>query len=335
MFIISSSRRKSLLLIFSFLSIVLLISFLCLKQSCYLFSHSHSSSSTSIHSSISLAQDDGLTNFLFLGIGGQGHQAPDLTDTIILASFNHQTNHFNLISIPRDLWVSSYHAKINTFYHYALEQSPQQSLKVTQEMFSQTLGLPIHYLAIIDFQGFVRLIDLVGGIDINVQNAFDDYKYPIPGKETAEPESARYEHLHFDKGWQHMDGQLALKFARSRHALGPEGSDFARSRRQQQVIQAFLKKIISSPNLLEPSNFLKLKSELQHSLITNLTPQTYPALLKLLWILKQNPQNLQTHSLVSLLKEPIDLKPYANQWVLIPKTNWQTIHDYIKQTIHQ
>ncbi len=327
-----SSRQRLVFLIFTFL--------LFIFGGFWFFNfhktpRSLSPTPSSYPSSTHLIQTNHLTNFLFLGIGGQGHQAPDLTDTIILISYNHQTGHLTLLPLPRDLWFDNYHAKINTLYHYSLDKYPQTSLNQTKKMFSQVIGLPIHYLAILDFHGFVNLIDLVGGVDVDVKRSFDDYKYPIPGKETAEPVSARYEHLHFEAGYQHMNGQLALKFARSRHALGPEGSDFARSRRQEQVIRAFLKKLFSSSILLQPRTLSKLKNQLQQSLLTDLPLSTLPTLTKLALSLKKNPNNLLNATLVPLLKEPKSFQAYGGQWVLIPRTNWQAIHDYIRQQVNR
>ncbi len=307
----------------------------------YYHSHHRSISSVNIHTpQVSepldhLRQTNHLTNFLLLGIGGQGHQGPDLTDTIILISFNHQTHHFTAVTLPRDLWFDPAKAKINTFYSYSLKRYSQDPLQHTQKMMSEIVGLPIHYSLVLDFHGFVNLINLVGGIDVNVKRAFDDYRYPIPGKETAEPESARYEHLHFDAGWQHMNGTLALKFARSRHALGPEGSDFARSQRQEQVIRAFLKKVFSSSTFLNPATLIKLKNQFKNSLVTNLTAKDLPALLKLAFLLKRQTNGLQSVSIVSLLKEPKNLKPYGGQWVVVPKTDWQAIHEYIQQAVNR
>ncbi len=325
--------RSKLRLIFIVLILIILagVSWLFLSSS-----HLSSSSSFNPQPKLShLRSTDNHTNFLFLGIGGQNHQAPDLTDSIVLISFNHQNGHLILIPLPRDIWLDSYQAKLNTLYHYAKQTDPQHSLDKTKQMFSQIIDLPIHYLAIIDFQGFVRLIDAVGGIDVEVKRSFDDYKYPIPGKENAEPVSARYQHLHFDQGWQHFDGQLALKFARSRHALGPEGSDFARSQRQEQIIKALLQKLISPSVLTNPSILPQLKQEFNRDLITNIPLTALPDLAYLALNLKRHPDNLKTASLTNLLVDFHRPPFYQGQWVLLPKTNWQTIHAYLKQTLNQ
>ncbi|MEI8232879.1 MAG: LCP family protein, partial [bacterium] len=175
--------------------------------------------------STNLKTDAGRTNILLMGIGGEGHEGGDLTDSMLFVSFNLLDNTADIIPIPRDIWVPSMKAKINTAYHYGKERRSDGGLALAKSAVAETLGVPVHYAVTLDFQGFVKAIDAVGGIDVEVQNTFDDYKYPIPGKETVEPESDRYEHIHFDAGLTHMDGATALKFTRSRHAEGDEGTD--------------------------------------------------------------------------------------------------------------
>ena len=81
-----------------------------------------------------------------------------------------------------------------------------------------------------------KLIDEFGGVTIDVERDLVDPEFPIRGKEYVFPIENRYEILRINAGVQHMDGELALKYARSRHALGIEGSDFARSKRQQKIL---------------------------------------------------------------------------------------------------
>jgi LCP family protein required for cell wall assembly len=247
-------------------------------------------------------------NVLLLGYGGEGHEGAYLTDTMMVAHIDLKTNRAVLVSLPRDLWVkvpgktADFHAKINSVYEMGLfpEDYPQIPSQYTgkqgaAELVKKTVGdltgLPIDNYVGVDFGGFKQIIDMVGGVDINVETTFDDYEYPIEGKEnelcgkddqfkqvepflsdpnasdsaktdffkdkpdletfynniTDDPAQAfpcRYEHLHFDKGPQHMDGTTALKYARSRHSL-QDGTDFGRARRQQKVIEAVKNKVFS------------------------------------------------------------------------------------------
>ena len=202
-------------------------------------------------------------NLLLLGIGGGTHEGPDLTDTIIFMHVDPVQKKVTLVSLPRDLWIPDIGDKVNATYTYASEKNPGSGLAVTESEVGKILGQHIDYGVKIDFGGFVKAVDILGGLDINVDDTFDDYAYPIEGNEDATcgltddqiaSDSAaiasgsatelqsfpcRYKHIHFDAGPTHMDGETALEYVRSRHAEGPEGSDFARSKRQEKVISAF------------------------------------------------------------------------------------------------
>ncbi len=210
-------------------------------------------------------------NVLLLGIGGEGHDGAYLTDTIILASFQPSTKKVSLISIPRDLVapVSNWQ-KVNSINAYAEKANPGSGGEVTAKAFSELLQTPIDYYIRVDFSGFSKIIDELGGIEVNVENTLDDYSYPILGQEDNPNYYSRYEHLHIEKGLQTMNGSLALKYTRSRHALGAEGSDFARARRQQLVLEAVKNKLLSSKTLLNPVMVTKLVTEFSKNISTNL-----------------------------------------------------------------
>jgi len=116
-----------------------------------------------------LDSDRGRTNVLLMGIGGRGHEGPDLTDTMILASVDKNAKDVVLISIPRDLWVPNLSAKINSAYAYGQDEKNGQGLDLAKETVSVLLGIPVHYAFRIDFNGFVRGVDLIGGLDIEVE----------------------------------------------------------------------------------------------------------------------------------------------------------------------
>jgi LCP family protein required for cell wall assembly len=190
---------------------------------------------------------------------------------MMLASLKPSTKQVALVSIPRDLTapVSGWR-KINSVYAYAESDTPGSGGEVTAKAISDLLQTPTTYYISVDFSGFERMIDEIGGVDVNVENTFDDYTYPATGQEDNPDYYARYEHLHFNAGPTHMDGALALKYARSRHALGPEGSDFARARRQQLLIEAVKEKLLSSQTLLNPVVLGKLLTEFNKDISTNL-----------------------------------------------------------------
>ena len=130
-----------------------------------------------------VANKDGRTNVLLLGIGGEGHEGPYLTDSIMVASIDIETSNVVLISLPRDIWVTSARAKINAVYAFAREQDVELGLPKVRSAVEEVLGIPVHYALRIDFNGFRRAIDLLGGVEVDVARAFVDSEYPIEGRE--------------------------------------------------------------------------------------------------------------------------------------------------------
>jgi LCP family protein required for cell wall assembly len=140
--------------------------------------------------------------------------------------------------------------KVNAAYlfgEYYHEPGGGQALAV--QTMSQFFNVPIAYYVAVNFEGFQRVVDTVGGVDIDVPYSLDDYNYP--SDDSGDPFGEI--HVHFDQGLQHMDGKTALRYARTRHA----DNDFARNRRQLQVIMAVRQKALSLnlipaiPNLID------------------------------------------------------------------------------------
>lgn len=212
-------------------------------------------------------------NILLLGMGGKNHEGGYLTDTIILSSLEPSSKKVSLISIPRDLTIPLENLgwrKINNVNAFAEMANPGSGGLAISQALSAVLDIPVDYYFRVDFAGFSRVIDELGGIDVYVDNTLDDYSFPVAGREDAEPYESRFEHLHIDKGWQKMNGALALKYARSRHALGLEGSDFARARRQQKILAAVKDKIFSLHILFKPKLLSDLIDTYQAHVSTNL-----------------------------------------------------------------
>lgn len=310
-----------------------------------------------------LESDNNRVNILLLGIGGDGHEGPYLTDTIIIASVDRDAKDVILISIPRDIWVPDKRDKINSIY-----ANSKNDLKVTEQTISKLFGVPIHYALRIDFSGFEKAVDLVDGLDITVDNSFTDYKYPIAGRqddtcgieietkledgikntyfkdatgsatlltEENDPFICRYETLNFKRGQTHMDGTIALKFVRSRHALGDEGSDFARSARQEKVLLAFRQKVLSVGTLTNPKRIIDLMSTFGNSIHTDITSQEVPYFLKLLSEVDQSALRK-----ISLDADHEDSRmevgdpAFYGGYVLLPKDgSWQELADYIQGEI--
>lgn len=194
-------------------------------------------------------------NIVLLGIGGEDHIGPLLTDTMILLSLQPSTKKVAMISIPRDLLVdipNIGNGKINHAYALIESKNPKQGGIEVKKILENIFSTPIDYYLRIDFRGFEKLIDELGGISVNVEHTLDDPTYPVAGEEESSLEE-RYEHLVIEKGIRFMNGSTALKYVRSRKATGVEGSDFARSRRQQKVLLAIKDKVLAPSTLFNIS----------------------------------------------------------------------------------
>jgi polyisoprenyl-teichoic acid--peptidoglycan teichoic acid transferase len=206
---------------------------------------------------------NGRTNIAIFGMAGGTHDGPDLTDSIIFLSVDSVKKDVVLVSLPRDLWLPSLKAKINTAYHYGEEKKPGGGLILAKSAVSEVVGQPVQYAAVIDFTGFRDIIDQIGGVEVVVDKAFVDKEFPVAGKENdmcdGDPTLAcRYQTVEFVSGKQHMDGTRALIYVRSRHAADDEGTDFARSRRQQEVIAALKEKILTMQLWRQPGKVMDL-----------------------------------------------------------------------------
>lgn len=296
----------------------------------------------------SLKTTQGRINFLLLGAGGEVHTSPDLTDTLIFTSLDTRTADLVMLAIPRDIWLEDLECKINASYHYGEEKEKGGGLILAKASAEKITGQIIHYAALIDFGGFKEAIDLFGGVRINVDRSFDDYKYPVPGKEEEECEgeegfSCRYQHLHFDAGWQTMNGEHALQFVRSRNAEGEEGTDFARSQRQQKVILAFKNKLLSPKILINPRKLLKLKAIAKEHIKTDL-PLNLNSLTTLSgsffkFSLARKPIRTLTLETGDEDNPQFLISPPTwqyGQWVLVPRNgSWQAIQEYINEKIYK
>jgi len=281
------------------------------------------------------------TNILLLGVGGGDHPGADLTDSIMLISTHIDSGDTVLLSLPRDIWVESLKGKLNSIYRLGESKKPGAGLTLVKSAASEIINQPIHSAVLLDFSGFEKAIDVIGGITVNIPRGFLDPKYPIPGKETVQPESERYQNLTFEAGIQHMDGATALKYVRSRHAEGEEGTDYARSQRQQRVALALKDKLLSVKILFNPSQLRQLYKIFTESVITDLSSKTYPDIFKL--ILRADKDNIRTGILDQgseieeipplLYNPPISL---YGQWILLPINNdWQSIHTYVEELLYQ
>lgn len=206
-------------------------------------------------------------NILFLGLDFRDWQAGDVprTDTMILASFDPVTQEVDTLTIPRDLWVNIPgfdYGKINTAYYLAeTYHMPGGGPAKAMETVSDFLGVPVDYYIQLDFNTFIKMIDLIGGVVITPDQ---DVKLERIGH----PEYQEY----LKAGEQvTLDGSLTLSYARDRYT---EKDDFDRSRRQQQVIMAIRDRVLQFkqlPKLLAKAP--ELYNEFSSGIKTNLDLQ--------------------------------------------------------------
>ncbi len=216
----------------------------------------------------------GTVTVLLLGYGGQGHDGPYLTDSMILAKIDLSTKTVYLTSIPRDLYYESQDGeKINSVFSEGFDgvnghtQDFAYGGDQAKAAISTLAGEPVDYFASADFEGFVDAVNQVGGLDIDVADTFTDDQYPDDANNGFLPP------VTFVAGEQHMDGARALIYARSRHSLdNNEGSDFARSKRQQLVLQAFKTKTLQGNLFQNASEINSLLGTLASHFHTDMDP---------------------------------------------------------------
>jgi LCP family protein required for cell wall assembly len=177
-------------------------------------------------------------NILLLGTDKRlSEQGPSRTDTMIVVTVDPETKTAGMLSIPRDLWVpipGHSENRINVAHFLGeLDKYPGGGPALAKKTVQYTLGIPIHYYVRINFEGFEKLLDAIGGIKIDVKSAIHDEKYP--------DNNYGYMTVDIPAGVQQMNGKTALQYARARHG----SSDFSRARRQQEVLRAVRDKVLS------------------------------------------------------------------------------------------
>jgi LCP family protein required for cell wall assembly len=189
-------------------------------------------------------------NILLVGIDKRGDRTATLTDTMMVASIDPIGHTVSLVSVPRDLIATplgngdTFAPKLNSLLGYADRNPklfPNGGLRTLQDAIGALLGITIHYHAELDFKGFIKMVDAVGGVDIVAPRDFEDPKYDGYG-------TGGVKGFSITAGPHHLDGAAALAYARSRKALGE--SDFTRQARQQQILVALRAKVTKGGSLM-------------------------------------------------------------------------------------
>ncbi len=184
--------------------------------------------------------------FLLIG-SDERHGSSFRTDTMIIAILRPKDDQVSLISIPRDLWVyipDFEMQRINTAYQYGeINDYPGGGAQLLKDTIQYNLGVQIDHTAMVDFNGFRRIVDTLGGVDLPVACAYTDWRLIDPA---YDPQNEDNWYLYTaGPGVLHMDGDLALWYARSRS----KSNDFDRGRRQQEVIRAIYSRALSGDTL--------------------------------------------------------------------------------------
>lgn len=268
---------------------------------------------------------EGRTNILLLGMGGEGHEGALLTDTIMVASIKYngqEKPNVALISIPRDLSVKYENGdyKINSIYARAIQDqylNQNGASNTTADVVSQTLGIPIHYYIRVDFEGFKKIVDSLDGIEVEIKNSFYDPQYPT--------DDFGYQVVTFEKGKQILNGEKALQYTRSRHGIvtdgeGDEASDFARTNRQQQILEAIKIKAFSIFTFVNPNKVNGILEAFGDHVRTNLEPSDILRFFDLARNINQG----------EIINKTIDDREsgllysttsYSGEYILLPKNN--------------
>lgn len=220
------------------------------------------------------------------------------TDTMILISLDPRTNSVGMLSIPRDLYVDvpGYGPqRINAAYSAGELEGPGGGPRLAMQTVQYNLGIRVNEYVLVNFDTFMRVIDLINGINVEVPYEIYDPLYPDM--------NYGYDPFYIEAGWHQMDGATALKYARSRHA----SDDIDRNRRQQQVIFAIRDKITAYNMIPELAvQAPALWSELREGIDTGLG---LDQILQLAWWVKDIPSTNYRNGVLG--------------WEYVIPTNWQ------------
>src|SRR5688572_19795378 len=204
-------------------------------------------------------------NFLLIGSDRRSTAGSTRTDTMVIAILRPNEGQVSLISIPRDLWVSIpgfENNRVNTAYQLGISSGyPGGGPGLLKDTILHNLGIRIDHTAMVDFSGFSQIVDTLGGVDVPVSCAYTDWRLIDP---SFDPYNENNWHLYTTgPGLIHMDGDLALWYARSRQ----KSSDFDRGRRQQEVLRALFSQALRTGTL---ARIPELYNNLQSTVETDL-----------------------------------------------------------------
>lgn len=279
-------------------------------------------------------EGDARINILLLGVDS----AAGLTDSIQIASIDPINHSIAMLSVPRDLYVMNPAKKRKTRINEVYRDSSKTCTKKTatcdpaidyganamETLLGEILGIKISYFAKVDFDGLKKLVDSVGGIQINVEKSLSDPAFPNRNYSGYDPFFVR-------AGMQTMNGELALKYARCRG--GNCGGDFGRAKRQQQVVMALREKATSLNIVTNPQKLTAMINAAGRGFKTDLSLDQIGQLYKLV-------KDVQGTAIVSAV---LDNSPegvlknitVGGAYLLVPKlgeNDWSGVRDFVSST---
>lgn len=211
--------------------------------------------------------EDGRVNVLLLGMRGANMPGGGLlADSIMVASLDTKNNKAAMISVPRDLYVqipdTNEHGKINSVYSHWESGGRNQGMPKMEKMMQTITGLKIDHAIVINFSGFQKLIDAVGGVDVRMPKGFAETQQFVEGKECGGS-------FTLPIGTNHLNGEKALCYARAR----VQTNDFDRSKRQQVILKALKDKMISLGTLADFNKVNNILNIIGDNVKTDMTPE--------------------------------------------------------------
>ena len=200
---------------------------------------------------------------LMLGLDKRPGENSGRTDAMILTRVEPANNSAAMISIPRDLCVANCLTEPYRINTVLLREGPD----ALRQRIGSLMGLQVEYWIVLDFDGFRRLVDFFGGVDVDVSTTIYDSYYPNESDTGFDP-------LYVEAGLNRFDGDMALRYARSRHQDGT----FARDKRQQQILLALRDQVLTPRTLVQSPAFLQ---QLSNTFQTNVPLEIFPSMAKL------------------------------------------------------
>ena len=282
-------------------------------------------------------EGNGRINVLVLGIGGVGHDGPDLTDTMLLVSIDPVNHKADLLSIPRDWWVNPsgyFPMKVNALYENAKwkalgyqsdnnanQQADNTAFSTVDSQVSNMIGIPIKYNVLLDFQAFQQVVDTLGGITVNVPSTL--YDPTIAWENNNNPIIAR-------QGVDTFNGSQALLYVRSRETT----SDFARTERQRAVLLAIKSKALSTGTVSNPVKLSQLADEFGNDVHTNVSLNGAETLYNLFSGIDNS--QIQSIGLADPPNNYVTTEAIDGQSTVVPTAglyNYGAIQSYVRNTL--